>query len=369
MALSFFLPGKGAFTTLIALGLVAVPCFSGIGSDEAQAQTFIERILKQDAQKAKQHRKRPAVKRTQNKSAPKQRTAKQAESAPAKAETKPVPGLTIPVPTPAPRREETATKTSEPDTPPVPTEKPEEEPRQVPQPAPAPATDTQIAPGPTEPPKSAENPKQTDEKPQEPKPDRAQQPQPEKDERVYQVSCPALISGEVDGKLLPPIEDGEKCGAHSPLSLTAVGKGEPLKFANAVTTNCAMAVTLAQWSIEVTKAAKDVYGPDSKISEIGTGSDYQCRKVNGATSGRVSEHAFANALDIMSFKFSDGRKTELESGWNGSDKDKAFWRAVHSASCKLFMTVIGPDGDAAHRTNMHLDQGCHGKSCLARICQ
>lgn len=154
-----------------------------------------------------------------------------------------------------------------------------------------------------------------------------------------------------------------------PLSLTAIGKDDPLKFANAVTTNCAMAVTLAQWSSEVTKAAKDVYGPDSKIAEIGTGSDYQCRKVNGASTGRVSEHAFANALDIMSFKFSDGSKTELESGWNGTDKEKAFWRAVHSASCKLFMTVIGPDGDAAHRTNMHLDQGCHGKSCLARICQ
>ena len=315
MALSFFLPGKGAFTTLITLSLVATPCFSGIGSDEAQAQTFIERILKQDAQKAKQHRKRPAAKRSQKKPAPKQQPTKQREPVPANAESKPVPGLTIPVPMPAPRPEDTENKAPQPETPPVPTAK------------------------------------------------------PEKDERVYQVSSPALISGDVEGKLLPPIEDGEQCGAHSPLSLSAIGKDNPLKFANAVTTNCAMAVTLAEWSSEVTKAAKDVYGPDLNISEIGTGSDYQCRKVNGASTGRVSEHAFANALDIMSFKFSDGSKTELESGWNGSDKEKAFWRAVHSASCKLFMTVIGPEGDAAHRTNMHLDQGCHGKSCLARICQ
>lgn len=169
--------------------------------------------------------------------------------------------------------------------------------------------------------------------------------------------------------MLPPIEDGAQCGEHSPLSLTAIGKEQPLKFSNAITTNCAMAVSLAQWSGEVRKAANEIYGGGVTIAEIGTGSDYQCRKVNGATTGRVSEHAFANALDIMSFKFSDGSKTELESGWNGSEKEKAFWRAVHGASCKLFMTVIGPDGDAAHRTNMHLDQGCHGKSCLARICQ
>nr|KIU69005.1 extensin [Brucella anthropi] len=362
MALSFFLPGKGAFTALIALGLVAMPCFSGIDSDQAQAQTFIERILKQDAQKAKQHRKRPAVKRSQKKPASKQQTATQSESAPAKAETKPAP--MIPVPTPAPRPENTATKGAEPETPPIPTEKPEAEPENQPLAKPAPTTPTQAAP-----PKPADDPKPMDEKLQEAKPAPDQQPKPEKDERVYQVSCPALIAGEVEGKLLPPIKDGEQCGAHSPLSLTAIGKDAPLKFANAVTTNCAMAVTLAQWSSEVTKAAKDVYGPDSKIAEIGTGSDYQCRKVNGASTGRVSEHAFANALDIMSFKFSDGSKTELESGWNGTEKEKAFWRAVHSASCKLFMTVIGPDGDAAHRTNMHLDQGCHGKSCLARICQ
>ncbi|WP_139975690.1 extensin family protein [Ochrobactrum sp. CGA5] len=340
MALSFFLPGKGAFTTLITLSLVATPCFSGIDSDEAQAQTFIEHILKQDAQKAKKHRKRPAAKRSQKKPAPKQQTTKQREPVPANAESKPVPGLTIPVPMPAPRPEDTENKAPQPETPPVPTAKPEAEPEKQPLAKPGPSTPTEAEP-----------------------------PKPEKDERVYQVSCPALISGDVTGKLLPPIEDGEQCGAHSPLSLSAIGKDNPLKFANAVTTNCAMAVTLAEWSSEVTKAAKDVYGPDLNISEIGTGSDYQCRKVNGASTGRVSEHAFANALDIMSFKFSDGSKTELESGWNGSDKEKAFWRAVHSASCKLFMTVIGPEGDAAHRTNMHLDQGCHGKSCLARICQ
>ncbi|ENT84074.1 hypothetical protein H713_00816 [Brucella ovis IntaBari-2010-47-268] len=199
--------------------------------------------------------------------------------------------------------------------------------------------------------------------------DEAHEAKPQKDDRIYQVACPALISGDVDGKLLPPIKDGEQCGTHSPLSLTAIGTKEPLRFAHPVTTNCAMAVTLAQWSSAIKKAAKTAYGDDFKITKIGTGSDYQCRRVNGASSGRISEHAFANALDIMSFEFSDGSKTELQSGWNGSDKEKAFWRAVHEASCELFMTVIGPDGDAAHGTNMHLDQGCHGKTCLMRICE
>ena len=351
MALSFLPSGKGAFTALIALGLVTIPYSSSIFPGEAQAQTFIERILKQDAQKARQHRKRPAVRHSQRKSTPKQQTARQADPAPARAEPKPAPRFTAPVPIPAPRPEETTNGKREPEVPPVPDEKPGDERQEQPPTAPPPSPDI-----PAIVPEPADNPKQTEQK-------------PETGQRVYQVSCPALISGEVQGKLLPPITDSGQCGVHSPLSLTAIGKDEPLKFANAVTTNCAMAVTLAQWSSEVAKAARDVYGPGAKITEIGVGSDYQCRKVNGASSGRVSEHAFANALDIMSFTFTDGSKTQLESGWNGSDKEKAFWRAVHGASCKLFMTVIGPDGDAAHRTNMHLDQGCHGKSCLARICQ
>ncbi len=107
MALSFSCPAR-VHSPLWLPCLVAMPCFSGIDSDQAQAQTFIERILKQDAQKAKQHRKRPAVKRSQKKPASKQQTATQSESAPAKAETKPAP--MIPVPTPAPRPENTATK-------------------------------------------------------------------------------------------------------------------------------------------------------------------------------------------------------------------------------------------------------------------
>ncbi|ENR42323.1 hypothetical protein B990_01124 [Brucella abortus 225/65] len=86
--------------------------------------------------------------------------------------------------------------------------------------------------------------------------DEAHEAKPQKDDRIYQVACPALISGDVDGKLLPPIKDGEQCGTHSPLSLTAIGTKEPLRFAHPVTTNCAMAVTLAQWSCAIKKAAK-----------------------------------------------------------------------------------------------------------------
>jgi hypothetical protein len=185
-------------------------------------------------------------------------------------------------------------------------------------------------------------------------------------ERVYQSACPALMNGEVQGELVPPLSEGV-CGERSPLKITAIGKGNAVKLAGAITTNCAMAGALANWVVEIQKEAQKGFG--AEIESIATGSDYQCRKVNNGHQGRVSEHAFANAVDIVSFKFKNGKSTELTSGWKGTPEEQAFWRGLHKASCDRFMTVIGPEGDAAHQGNLHLDLGCHGKSCTARICQ
>ncbi|MBK3745217.1 extensin [Paraburkholderia aspalathi] len=193
-------------------------------------------------------------------------------------------------------------------------------------------------------------------------------PATESKQRVYQVSCPALMNGAVRGEVLPPINDGN-CGESSPLRVSSIGKVHPIALTAPVTINCAMAVSLGEWSEAIRSAAQNAFGSTIEIREIATGSDYQCRKVNGASVGRISEHAFANALDIMSVRLDDGRETTLSSGWNGKEDERAFWRAVHKTSCSHFMTVIGPDGDAAHANNLHLDQGCHGQSCQTRLCQ
>jgi hypothetical protein len=185
-------------------------------------------------------------------------------------------------------------------------------------------------------------------------------------DRVYQNACPAIMNGEVQGEIIPPLSEGV-CGERSPLKITAIGKDNPVKLAAPITTNCAMAGSLANWVVEVQKEAQRDFG--AEIETITTGSDCQCRKVNNGHKGRVSEHAFANAVDIVAFKFKNGKTTELQSGWKGSPEEQTFWQSLHKASCEHFMTVIGPDGDAAHQGNLHLDLGCHGKSCTARICQ
>ena len=337
---------NGLFAIIAAaIGLSISPAANiSIVSTQAKAESIFD-VFKPKASRKKTVRTRRAAPRKQS------QRPRQTPAPTSTTKAPEIPAL-IPVPQPRPGSEEKAQPEkarSEP-------EQPKPEPKE-----PAPAATPQKMPEEEKPPLPPTSPAKPDEAaPLEEKADDT------RDKRVYQVACPALLNGEVQGKLVAPLADNE-CGERSPLQLTAIGKDNPLPFAAPITTNCAMAVTLAQWAKEVHTAALKSFG--AEIESIATGSDYQCRKVNRGLTGRTSEHAFANALDIMSFRLKNGQTTELTSGWNGKPEEKEFWRAVHKTSCDMFMTVIGPDGDAAHKTNLHLDQGCHGKDCTARICQ
>ncbi|RCS24420.1 extensin [Phyllobacterium salinisoli] len=356
MNLSFQRPLRNGFLAMIAatIGLLISPAADiPVMSSQAKAENILD-VFKPRATRKKTVRTRRAAPRKQS-----QRPRRASPITSAASPTQ-MPG-TIPIPQPRPSPEEEKQPTanelkaeqprSEPKEP-APTAAPREEPEDKKR---KDATPQSQPPVPAAPPAKPDEAEPHDEK------DAGTQ-----DKRIYQSACPALMNGEVQGTLIAPLSEG-MCGERSPLSLAAIGKENPLRFIAPITTNCSMAVTLAQWAKEVRIAALKSF--NAEIEAIGTGSDYQCRKVNGGSAGRTSEHAFANALDIMSFSFRNGLKTELATGWNGTPEEKEFWRAIHKTSCDMFMTVIGPDGDAAHKTNLHLDQGCHGGSCTSRICQ
>ncbi|ODT69408.1 MAG: hypothetical protein ABS75_17000 [Pelagibacterium sp. SCN 63-23] len=187
-------------------------------------------------------------------------------------------------------------------------------------------------------------------------------------ERVYQTACPALLSGRVTGDMLPPIADGI-CGERSPLSLRAIAvNGRPIALSGAVETNCAMAGALADWVEEVDAYADAAFGSGIEQVDIGTG--YMCRKRNGAADGFTSEHGFANALDIVGFSLADGSTLTVEGDWRESDAAAGkLLRQAHGAACARFTTVLGPEANAEHEDHLHLDLGCHGRTCTARICE
>lgn len=186
--------------------------------------------------------------------------------------------------------------------------------------------------------------------------------------RVYQAACPALLRGVVVGEMLPPIADGA-CGERSPLLVTAVRvNGREIGLSSPVTTNCAMAGALADWVGEVDAFASAAL--ESAVADVSTGTSFMCRNRNGADTGLVSEHGFANALDVTGFTFSDGRSISVEADWKPADAPAGrLLRQAHGAACARFTTVLGPEANAEHEDHLHLDLGCHGQTCIAQICE
>lgn len=192
--------------------------------------------------------------------------------------------------------------------------------------------------------------------------------EPPKPPRTYQTACPALIMGLVEAKPLPPISEAG-CGEQSPLALTGVlVNGRMVPLSGEAVVNCEMAMSLPGWAEDVDGFA---FAQDNaRLDTIAVGTSYMCReRRTGAGSSDLSEHAFANALDVVGFVLSDGRSITVEAGWGKDEAGGRILRFAHDAACARFTTTLGPEANALHKDHLHLDQGCHGKSCSARLCE
>ena len=126
--------------------------------------------------------------------------------------------------------------------------------------------------------------------------------------------------------------------------------------------SCPMAAALAIWEQQVVAPAAERHlGTQvARIEHFGT---YSCRRVAGGSSGRPSQHATANAIDVAAFRLADGRRVTVRGDWGRATPEAAFLREVHDGSCQLFRAVLGPDYNAEHADHLHLDRGpytiCH----------
>lgn len=196
----------------------------------------------------------------------------------------------------------------------------------------------------------------------------APQPAPAEPDRVYQTACPAVILGLVEAEALPPLSEAA-CGEQSPLKVTAVlSRGRMVPLSSPITTNCEMASALPDWVATVDGYADAML--DSPLAEVVTGTSYMCRNRNNASSGFTSEHGFANAVDVTGFTLEDGRSIDVTANWlPAAQPEGRLLRLAHDAACAGFTTTLGPEANAEHHDHLHLDLGCHGKTCTARICE
>jgi hypothetical protein len=164
---------------------------------------------------------------------------------------------------------------------------------------------------------------------------------------------------------LAPIKQG-RCGNPAPVLLPDIGK---TTISPAATLSCPMVANLHRWfNQSVQPLAQKYFG--KKVKKIRNVSSYVCRNRYGDTKTRISEHAYANALDIASFELQGGEKISVLNNWDsqGDEKNKKsiFLHELHKSACNLFGTVLGPDANAAHKDHFHLDNAPRRRSNYCR---
>jgi hypothetical protein len=228
--------------------------------------------------------------------------------------------------------------------------------------------------------------------------------------RCVQALAPVIT----DVVPLDPIRDGD-CGAPAPVLVKSIGGADKVSFDPPLVLDCAMVVAIDRWLQDsVQPAAREAFSsPVSKIID----SSYACRNVYNLPNGHLSQHAFANAIDMPMFVLADGRKVDVTHGWGPTQRDllaaakakkaapaitgslaqqKAntksavtevmkvstspasnsatapspnpasaddsgvaaeakFLRVAHDGGCKIFSTVLGPEANDAHRSHFHMD--------------
>ncbi len=171
-------------------------------------------------------------------------------------------------------------------------------------------------------------------------------------------SQPAAVASEQEG-----------CGIPFPVQISAVRDGNAeIKLPGTPVLTCEFALRFSAWA---TNAAAPIIAVTSgaALSAIATGPGYQCRRRNRSKTGKVSEHALGNAIDISEFVLSNGTRIGIAKRANGNLREKRLLTTLGLTACGYFSTVLGPGSNAAHDTHFHFDHQKRGKDWNYRLCE
>lgn len=131
---------------------------------------------------------------------------------------------------------------------------------------------------------------------------------------------------------------------------------------------CGFALEFSRWVADVVNplAMQHLGGA---LTVVHSGKGYVCRRRNNLPTGKLSEHAFGNAIDIIGFELDNGAVFNVKEASKLRPFEARFLKALRSTACGYFTTVLGPGTNPAHATHLHVDLGRHGKSGNYRICE
>lgn len=158
----------------------------------------------------------------------------------------------------------------------------------------------------------------------------------------------------------PTLREGA-CGVEEPLLVRGLPDGVEIAPASLMT--CPLAEALAKWVAESVRPEAAAHF-ESRLVRLSIGTAYECR--DQRSGAKLSEHAFANGIDLMGFGF-EGRPAIPVGFKPDGSVEGTFQAAVRTAACAHFTTVLGPGSDPAHADHLHLDMRARKRGF--RICQ
>jgi len=166
------------------------------------------------------------------------------------------------------------------------------------------------------------------------------------------VACRAVLArADLKFTPLPDRDLGKGCGFKDVVRTEA----SPIAFNARVTATCSMTAALTWYQRMLDEIAlRDLGTKVARIDQLGT---YSCRNINSATSGSLSQHATANAIDIAAFHLEDGRTVSVLADYGKPTAAGKFLDDAHEAACGLFNIVLGPRFNRLHANHFHLDMG------------
>lgn len=150
---------------------------------------------------------------------------------------------------------------------------------------------------------------------------------------------------------LPPIIGPGECGAVDVVRLDAIVLSDHTKVAVTppATLRCVMAEAVVHWvREEVAPAAVQLRAPLRGLENYDS---FECRGRNRVAGAKISEHGYADALDVKSLKLADGTVI----GPTDVNVERTFRESLRQTACTRFKTVLGPGSDGYHENHIHID--------------
>ncbi len=157
------------------------------------------------------------------------------------------------------------------------------------------------------------------------------------------------------------------CGAEYPLKVSALDHGR-VRMSPGATLRCPMVPAIEKWIREVVQPASYRHF-NQPVRDMNVISSYSCRPQNNRHGARLSEHGYANAIDIAKFTLAGGQTIDIKKSWRGRSSESFFLKEIHRGACRIFYTVLGPNYDKNHYNHFHFDLARHGRFGTKRICK